>query len=106
MTLREHTSLNPIAPTQTADLNVISKLWKVLLDRVLIHLSEGHLKIVLPNGQTLRYGAANKNQPTVTVKIVRAKLLWRLLSGNSLSLAEGYLEEDWQCHDLRAYLIC
>ncbi|KZK80634.1 Cyclopropane-fatty-acyl-phospholipid synthase [Pseudovibrio sp. Ad13] len=102
MTLRDHSSLSPLTGTKMTELNLSSKLWKTLLDRMLRRLSEGHLWVILPNDQMLSYGNPSGKGPVVTVKILSTRLLWRLLSGNSLALAEGYLEEDWQCSDLRS----
>ncbi|KZL17998.1 Cyclopropane-fatty-acyl-phospholipid synthase [Pseudovibrio axinellae] len=99
---RERASLHAPASSQKAKLNLSSKLWKALLDKVLTNLTLGHLCIILPNGQVLAYGNRTTLRPAVTVKILRARLLWRLVSGNSLTLAEAYLEKDWQCNNLRA----
>ncbi|MFS8182762.1 class I SAM-dependent methyltransferase [Pseudovibrio denitrificans] len=102
MTLRDNSSLSPLAGASMTDLNLTSRLWKSLLDPMLSKLREGHLGVILPNGQLLTYGNQANHGPIVTVKILRTRLLWRLLSGNSLALAEGYLEEDWRCSDLRS----
>ncbi|GHB29855.1 cyclopropane-fatty-acyl-phospholipid synthase [Pseudovibrio japonicus] len=102
MTLRDPPSLSPLPSAEMTELDLSSKLWKTLLDRLLLNLTQGHLGIILPNGRMLSYGNQSGTGPVVTVTILRTRLLWRLLSGSSLALAEGYLEEDWQCNDLRS----
>lgn len=101
MTLRDHTSLDAFSGHQSAALSITSRLWKSLLNRVLTRLNGGALLVILPNGQALPYGHATPEHPAITVRINRIRFLRRLLAGNSLALAEGYLENDWECSDLR-----
>lgn len=66
-------------------------------------LETGSLRLELPSGETLEFRAPTCG-PDASVRIVRWRALWKLLSGGDIGFAESFIDGDWTTTDLRTLL--
>ena len=67
--------------------------------KLLTHLNEGQLDVILPNGTTLRFGKPN-GEPQALLRIHNDRLAKRFLTKGKLGFCEAYLDGDWSSPDI------
>jgi len=63
----------------------------------------GHLRLVLPNGDTIEL-ESGQDGPFATVTLHRWRALWRMLRAGEVGFSDGYIAGDWSSCDLGAVL--
>jgi cyclopropane-fatty-acyl-phospholipid synthase len=72
---------------------------RAVVVRLLRRLRGGHLTVVAPDGQTLRFGEPSSLSARVTIHDPRA---WREWLRGSYGMARSYVDGMWECDDLVA----
>jgi cyclopropane-fatty-acyl-phospholipid synthase len=76
---------------------------RLIVDALASRLSSGSLAVTLPSGEQRHYRGA-ESRPAADIRIQRARLFRRLLTGGSLGFAESYVDGDWDSDDLTTLL--
>lgn len=66
-------------------------------------LEIGSLHLELPSGETIEFRAPASG-PDASVRLVRWRALWKLLSGGDIGFAEAFVDGEWTTPDLRTLL--
>lgn len=72
--------------------------------KLLEHLPHGQLDLQLPNGQVRHFPKQIAAESDARCSIQHWEALDRILSSGDIGLAEGYIEGQWDSHDLSALL--
>ena len=72
-----------------------------VIERLVSRLRAGHLRIVLPSGQPMRF-AGREPGPQATVVLRRWRAVRRLALGGDVGFAESFVDGDWTTPDLIA----
>lgn len=79
--------------------NVHQNPWVKAISNQLENLSDGHLSMTLPHGQTLHFGQGELH---AHIQLNSYKPLSRYLMHGDLALAESYMDGEWESPDLTA----
>ncbi|WP_184711697.1 SAM-dependent methyltransferase [Comamonas odontotermitis] len=72
--------------------------------KLLQHLQHGQLDLQLPDGRVWHFPKRIAEEPDARCAIQHWEALDRILSSGDIGLAEGYIEGQWDSHDLSALL--
>ena len=77
---------------------LFAPVWHRILDRIDRGLREGAIEAQLPDG-TRRLLGGHAPGPVATVRLVRWRALWRLVTAGSIGWYEGWAAGDWTSPD-------
>lgn len=78
--------------------------WLRMLVALACRIREGQCTLLLPGGRHREVVGSAQVGPQPMVEIHHARAARRLLLGGTVGFAEAYMDGDWSCHDLPAFL--
>ncbi|CAD7936095.1 unnamed protein product [Amoebophrya sp. A120] len=77
--------------------------WYVVSWGFLLRFQKGFLKIRMPNGVLHTFGD-HRSDLQCELQVFRPRLFRRFLLGESIGMAESYMDGDWTCEDLTSFV--
>ncbi|CAN5387305.1 cyclopropane-fatty-acyl-phospholipid synthase family protein [soil metagenome] len=92
--------------TSTRPLTLAQKIWRRVVLTALGAMTEGRLKLILPEGEVIFFGKAEPRDPKICaeIEVLSEAFFRRVVVYGHIGLSESYMDGHWQTNDVASVI--